>query len=67
MLLKNCILHIFNIDNIICRKSFRPAYAQLGMLSALFSECAYSCTDSNSNGENKKYDYKFTRDGQSLQ
>ena len=36
MLLNNCILHIFDINNIIYRKSFRPVYAQLVMLSALF-------------------------------
>ena len=36
MLLNNCILHIFDINNIIYRKRFRPVYAQLGMLSALF-------------------------------
>ena len=33
MLLNNCILHIVNI---IYWKIYRPAYAQLGMLRALF-------------------------------
>ena len=35
-----------------------PRYAKCHV-----SKCTYSCTDSNSNRENKRYNFKFLRDG----
>ena len=60
MLQNNCILNINN--NNIHREIiiFRPVprYAKCHV-----SKCTYSCTDSNSNRENKRCNFKFLRDG----